>query len=51
VCFNYAATEFTEYNTKRYYQLSDEFREDWDFASVECAARFGFTLGLIYCQS
>jgi Zn-dependent M28 family amino/carboxypeptidase len=43
---NYADTEFTEYNTKRYHQPSDEFREDWDFTSLEMAARLGFTIGL-----
>jgi Zn-dependent M28 family amino/carboxypeptidase len=41
-----ADTEFTEYNTKRYHQPSDEFREDWDFTSLEVAARLGFTIGL-----
>ena len=35
---DFAAAEFTEYNTKRYHQPSDEFREDWDFASLEHAA-------------
>jgi Zn-dependent M28 family amino/carboxypeptidase len=43
---NYADTEFAEYNTKRYHQPSDEFREDWDFTSLEIAARLGFTIGL-----
>lgn len=43
---DFAAAVFTEYNTKHYHQPSDEFREDWDFASLEHAARFGFTLGL-----
>jgi Zn-dependent M28 family amino/carboxypeptidase len=43
---NYADAEFDEYNTKRYHQPSDEFREDWDFTSLEVAARLGFTVGL-----
>ena len=43
---NFADAEFTEYNAKRYHQPSDEFREDWDFASLEHAARYGFTIGL-----
>jgi hypothetical protein len=43
---DFADSEFTEYNSKRYHQPSDEFREDWDFASLEHGARFGFTLGL-----
>lgn len=41
-----ADSTFAEYNTKRYHQSSDEFQEDWDFASLEHAARYGFTLGL-----
>lgn len=43
---DYAENEFREYNTKRYHQPSDEYRDDWDFASLEHAARFGYTLGL-----
>jgi Zn-dependent M28 family amino/carboxypeptidase len=43
---NFADAEFAEFNTKRYHQPSDEFREDWDFASLEQAARYGFTIGL-----
>jgi len=43
---DYADSEFLEYNAKRYHQPGDEFREDWDFASLEHAGRFGFTLGL-----
>jgi Peptidase family M28 len=43
---DYSTNEFTEYNTKRYHQPSDEFRETWDFASLEHIARFGFTIGL-----
>lgn len=41
-----AAELFREYNTKHYHQPSDEFREDWDFASLEHVAEFGFLLGL-----
>ncbi|HYP13781.1 MAG TPA: M28 family peptidase [Bryobacteraceae bacterium] len=37
---------FREYNTKHYHQPSDEFKETWDFASLEYAARFGFMVGL-----
>jgi Zn-dependent M28 family amino/carboxypeptidase len=43
---NYADAAFTEYNTKHYHQPSDEFHEDWDFTSLETAARLGFTIGL-----
>lgn len=43
---SFADAEFADYNSKRYHQPSDEFREDWDFSSLEHAARFGFTIGL-----
>lgn len=42
---------FAEYNTKHYHQPSDEFREDWDFASLEYAGRFGFLVGLNVANS
>lgn len=42
----FADGAFADYNTKRYHQPSDEFREDWDFSSLEHVARFGFTIGL-----
>jgi hypothetical protein len=42
----FANAEFAEYNAKRYHQPSDEFNENWDFASLEYAARYGFTIGL-----
>lgn len=42
----FGAEQFREYNTKHYHQPSDEFREDWDFASLEHVARFGFMLGM-----
>ena len=48
---DFAAAEFREYNAKRYHQPSDEFREDWDFASLEHAARFGFLIGLNVANS
>jgi hypothetical protein len=43
---DYAAQQFREYNTKNYHQPSDEYKEDWDFASLEHAARFGYLIGL-----
>jgi Zn-dependent M28 family amino/carboxypeptidase len=43
---DFASAEFADYNAKRYHQPSDEFRDNWDFASLEHAARFGFTIGL-----
>jgi Zn-dependent M28 family amino/carboxypeptidase len=42
----YAAEVFTEYNTLHYHQPSDEFKEDWDFAGLEFAAKFGMIIGL-----
>ncbi len=41
-----ADAEFREYNTQHYHQPSDEFRPDWDFASLVEAAQFGYLLGL-----
>jgi Zn-dependent M28 family amino/carboxypeptidase len=43
---SYAADQFREFNAKHYHQPSDEYRDDWDFASLEYAARFGFLVGL-----
>lgn len=37
---------FKEFNAKHYHQPSDAFREDWDFAGLEKAARFGMLAGL-----
>ena len=36
---------FDEYNDKHYHQPSDEYKDDWDFASMEQAARLGFLIG------
>jgi Zn-dependent M28 family amino/carboxypeptidase len=46
-----ALAMFREYNTKSYHQPSDEFRNTWDFASLEHLARFGFVLGLDIANS
>ncbi|MGI8743403.1 MAG: M28 family peptidase [Bryobacteraceae bacterium] len=35
-----------EYLEKHYHQPSDEYREDWDFAGMEEAARFGMIIGM-----
>jgi Zn-dependent M28 family amino/carboxypeptidase len=43
---DFASQQFREYNTKHYHQPSDEYREDWDFASLEHVARFGYLVGL-----
>jgi len=37
---------FEEYNTQRYHQPSDEYRDDWDFSGLEIYARLGFLVGL-----
>ena len=36
---------FDEYNDKHYHQPSDEYKDDWDFANMEQAARLGFLIG------
>jgi Zn-dependent M28 family amino/carboxypeptidase len=36
---------FEEYNDKHYHQPSDEYHDDWDFAGMEEAAKFGFLVG------
>lgn len=48
---NFADAEFRDYNTKRYHQPGDEYREDWDFASLEHAAQVGFVIGLNVANS
>jgi Zn-dependent M28 family amino/carboxypeptidase len=48
---DFAAGQFREYNTKHYHQPSDEFHEEWDFSSLEHAARFGFVIGLNVANS
>lgn len=48
---SFAEEEFRTYNTKHYHQPSDSFNPDWDFASLEQAARFGFLLGLNIANS
>ena len=40
------ADQFRQYNSTNYHQPSDEYREDWDFASIEHVGRFGFLIGL-----
>jgi Zn-dependent M28 family amino/carboxypeptidase len=48
---SFAAEQFREYNARNYHQPSDEYREDWDFTSLEYAARFGFLVGLNIANS
>ena len=43
---NLADSEFVTTTRNGTTNPSDEFREDWDFTSLEHVARFGFTLGL-----
>ncbi len=40
----YGEKAFQEFNEKHYHQPSDEYRDDWDFAGMEQAARFGFLI-------
>jgi len=40
----YGEKVFQEFNEKHYHQPSDEYRDDWDFAGMEEAARFGFVI-------
>ena len=41
----YGEKVFEEYNTKHYHQPSDEYHDDWDFAGMEEAAKFGLLIG------
>lgn len=47
---DFGKTAFEEYNAKHYHQPSDEYREDWDFGSMEQMAEFGLTLGLDFAN-
>ncbi|HUA21681.1 MAG TPA: M28 family peptidase [Bryobacteraceae bacterium] len=42
----YGEKIFDEYNDKHYHQPSDEYHDDWDFAGMEEAAKFGFLIGI-----
>lgn len=42
----YGQKIFEEYNEKHYHQPSDEYHDDWDFAGMEEAAKFGFLIGM-----
>lgn len=43
---DFGRTTFETYNTQHYHQPSDEYHDDWDFASMEQMAQFGLALGL-----
>ncbi len=43
---DFSEKTFREYNEKHYHQPSDEYREDWDMAGMEEAARFGLRAGV-----
>jgi Zn-dependent M28 family amino/carboxypeptidase len=47
----HAEEMFRAYNTKDYHQPTDDFRESWDFASLEHVTRFGYVLGLNVANS
>jgi Zn-dependent M28 family amino/carboxypeptidase len=42
---------FEDYNNTHYHQPSDEYHDDWDFASMEQMANFGLTLGLDFANT
>jgi len=48
---DFASGEFRDYNANHYHQPSDEFHEEWDFASLQQAAQYGFLLGLNVANS
>lgn len=41
----YGDKVYAEYEDKHYHQPSDEYNENWDFAGMEQAAKFGFLIG------
>ena len=43
---DFGTKAFEEYNDTHYHQPSDEYRENWDFASMEQMATFGLTVGI-----
>ncbi len=43
---DFGKTTFEQYNAEHYHQPSDEYKEDWDFSSMEQMANFAMTLGL-----
>jgi Zn-dependent M28 family amino/carboxypeptidase len=48
---DFGKTVFEQYNSTHYHQPSDEYRQDWDFASMEQMADFGLTLGLDFANT
>jgi Zn-dependent M28 family amino/carboxypeptidase len=48
---DFGKTAFEQYNSTHYHQPSDEYRDDWDFASMEQMAQFGLTLGLDFANT
>jgi Zn-dependent M28 family amino/carboxypeptidase len=43
---DFGRTTFETYNTQHYHQPSDEYHDDWDFASMEQMAQFGLALAM-----
>jgi Zn-dependent M28 family amino/carboxypeptidase len=43
---NFGATAFAQYNEEHYHRPSDEYKEDWNFASMVQMAQFGLRLGM-----
>lgn len=48
---DFGKTAFEQYNSTHYHQPSDEYHEDWDFASMEQMADFGLTLGIDFANT
>jgi hypothetical protein len=48
---DFGKTVFEQYNSTHYHQPSDEYHDDWDFASMEQMADFGLTLGLDFANT
>ncbi len=42
---------FEQYNNDHYHRPSDEYHDDWNFASMEQMANFGLTLGLDFANT
>ncbi len=48
---DFGKTVFEKYNSTHYHQPSDEYHDDWDFASMEQMADFGLALGLDFAST
>ncbi len=48
---DFGKTAFEQYNATHYHQPSDEYQDNWDFASMEQMADFGLTLGIDFADT